>query len=105
MARPFHEVLAELDYGSVLDTLSAKLASTVQAVDEHQKPGEVTFKLLLKPNGAGKMIVDAKITVKAPETAPDQSLFFARPDGSLTRTSPKQDKQDAAPAARALEAV
>lgn len=101
MARPFHEVLIELDSGAVAAVLTEKLASLVQAVDEHQKAGTLTLTLAIKPNGAGKAMVDARVKSSPPEGSADTSMFFARPDGSLTRTSPRQDELAAAPAIRA----
>jgi len=105
LPRPFSEILGELDYGAVSAAATEKLAALVLAVDEHQKPGTLTLTLSVKPNGSGKALVDAKITAKAPEAMPDQSNFFARTDGSLTRTSPKQDEARAEVANRQLAAV
>lgn len=102
MARPFHEVLAEVDAGTLMDVLSLKLAEVVRGVGEVDKPGEITLKLSIKPNGDGKVMVDGKVTAKVPERPTDTSLFFALPNGDLTRNSPKQEELSRG---RALAAV
>jgi hypothetical protein len=105
MARPFHEVLAEVDYGTLSTMVSEKLAEVVRNVIEVEKPGQLTLTLTIKPNGDEKVIVDGKVVSKVPEKPVDQSFFFARPDGSLTRNSPKQEEAAATPAIAAIRAA
>lgn len=92
MARPFHEVLAEIDSGLLMEQVSEKLATLVRGVLDVEKSGTITLQITVKPNGDGKVIVDGKVTNKVPEKPVDQSFFFARPNGDLTRNSPKQDE-------------
>ena len=90
MARPFHEFLAEIDAGLLLEQLSKKMAEVVRGVTEVEKLGSLTLTLSVKPNGDGKVFVDARITQKIPEQPVDTSMFFAGADGSLSRNSPRQ---------------
>lgn len=105
MVRPFHEVLAEVDSGTLSDLVSEKLAEVVRAVNDVEKPGSITITLTLKPNGENKVIVDGKVVAKSPEKPIDQSFFFARADGSLTRNSPRQEEANTAPAVRDATAI
>lgn len=102
MARPFHEVLAEIDSGTLLDQVSEKLAELVRGVLDVEKTGSISIQLTVKPNGDGKVIVDGKVVSKVPEKPVDQSFFFARPNGDLTRNSPKQEEVAAAGGIRAV---
>jgi hypothetical protein len=92
MARPFHEVISEVDAGRLMQLASEKLAEVVRGVGEVEKPGELTLKLSIKPNGEGKFFVDGKIVTKVPEQPVDTSMFFGDEYGNLSRNSPKQEE-------------
>jgi hypothetical protein len=92
MARPFYEVLAEVDGGLLIERISEKLAAVSVAVGDVQKPGELTIKLSIKPNGAGKFFIDSKVEGKAPDHPIETALFYGDINGNLTRTNPEQEK-------------
>lgn len=92
MARPFHEVLKEVDAGALLTLLSEKLAEVTAGVVDVEKPGELNLKISIKPNGTGTVFVDGKVTTKVPERPVETSIFFATPEGNLSRNSPKQEE-------------
>jgi len=97
MARSLSEILGEIDAGALLEQASEKLAEVVRNVQEVEKPGTFTLTFSIKPNGSNKVFVDAKVTAKSPERAVETSMFFARPNGDLTRQSPKQEEVAAGP--------
>ena len=66
------------------------LKETVQAVMEHNKPGEVTIKIKFKPEGHRQMTVGVDVTNKAPRPSVPTSVFFGDTRGRLHRSDPGQ---------------
>lgn len=93
MARPYDEVIAEVDGGALRDLISKKLAIVVAAVNELEKPGKLTIELIIKPNGSNKIFLDSKVKAAAPEQALDTAMFFANDAGDLSRRDPEQLKK------------
>lgn len=91
MARNFNEILGEIDGGLLQQLLSEKLAEVVRNVGDVEKPGTLTLKLGIKPNGEGKVFIDAKVEAKSPEKPVDTSMFYATPTGDLSRRDPEQE--------------
>lgn len=91
MSRPFQDVLAEVDGGLLLETLTKKLAEVTAGVLDVEKNGTLTLKLSIKPNGDGKVMIDSDITAKSPNQPISTSVFFASVDGALTRHNPAQE--------------
>lgn len=92
--RPFTDVLRDIRKGRVVDAASDQLAEVVRAVLATDKPGELTIKLSIKPQGKGDnaVIVGAKVTAKAPQATLPDALFFADLDGDLLRDDPTQTR-------------
>lgn len=88
--RPITDVLRDMRKGRVVDEASEQLAAVVRAVLDHDKPGELTLKLTIKPQGKGDnaVILSAKVTHKAPQGDLPDALFFADLDGQLLRDDP-----------------
>ncbi len=92
-ARPFSEFL--LEQGSTHDDLTDALAELVDKVMLHGKPGTLTLKLTVKKATKGDadlafVSVADEIVVKAPAGERAERIFFAHPDGGLTRHDPRQ---------------
>lgn len=87
--RPFREVLGELNDGELHTDLSADLQDLIRSVKETGRKGELTIVLKVKPSG-NSLLVTADFKVKKPARERGESLFFATPDGNLTRTSPQK---------------
>ena len=88
--RPFTDVLRDIRKGRVVVAASDQLAELVRGVLDTSKPGELTLKLTVKPQGKGDncVIVSAKITSKVPKGDLPDALFFADVDGDLLRDDP-----------------
>ena len=90
--RPLADFLRE--QGSVHEDLSTALAGLVDDVVQHGKPGALTLKITVKPAAKGgddtMVIVTDQVVVKAPAGDRAQRIFFALPDGGLTRKDPRQ---------------
>lgn len=87
--RPFTEVIGDLRSGA-LDQLNAKLDELVEAVIETRKPGELTFKIKIKPNGDGSVEIEDDIKAKVPELPRGKTIMFVDADNSLRRSDPRQ---------------
>ena len=90
--RPFTDVLGELGAGQTLDTLTVDLTDVVNAVKATGKPGDVTLKLTVRPNGAYGVAILDKITTKVPKEDRGETLFFTDNDGGLHRRDPRQEE-------------
>jgi hypothetical protein len=84
--RPFADFVREQRKGLLHDELSDELARVVQQVD---KPGEVTLKLTVSPQGDMVSVKDAVIT-KLPKPDRPPALYFTDDDGNLSRHNPAQ---------------
>jgi len=90
MSRPFTEVLAELGQQDANEELTGDLAQLVQDVQLYTKPGEITLKIKVAPNGQSSVKVDYKITTKLPEPDRPQTMFFVDDNNGLRRNDPRQ---------------
>lgn len=90
--RPITDVLREIRKGRVVDRASTMLAELVRAVDETEKPGELTIKLTVKPEkgGGAAKTIEAKVTSKLPLEDLPAGVFFSDADGDLHREDPTQ---------------
>lgn len=88
------DVLREIRRGRAVDQASRLLAEVVQAVDETNKPGEVTITLKVKPEkgGGSQKTIVASVKAKKPEADIPEAVFFSDPDGDLHRTDPAQSE-------------
>lgn len=89
-ARPFTDTIHALRFGTLADDLTNELNKLVSICDNTGKQGELTLKLKLKPGKGGQMEIIDDITVKAPKEEKGTSIFFATPEGNLTREDPRQ---------------
>lgn len=107
--RPITDVLRDIRKGRVVDAASDELAEVVQAVLDTAKPGELTLKLKITPQGKGDnaVIVSAEIKSKRPQAKLPDALFFASLDGDLLREDPTQQRMfaDARAAGETIDAT
>lgn len=77
-----------------MSDLSAALREATTHAQLTGKPATITLKLSVKPANQikGAMLIEDKITVKLPEEARDNSIFYADTDGNLHREDPLQMK-------------
>lgn len=82
--------LAQHARGTLDDELTATLAELVEAVQDHEKKGELVLKLIIEPAGSGRrtVTVAGKVAAKPPEPAPEMSIFYVGDAGTLHRDDP-----------------
>jgi hypothetical protein len=89
-SRPFTDTINALRYGTLNEDLTAALNDLVKVCDNTGKAGELTLKLKLKPGKGGQMEIIDELIIKAPKEEKGTSIFFATPEGNLTREDPRQ---------------
>lgn len=94
--RPITDVLRQIRQGLFVDDASEEMAALVNQVTEQRKAGKLTIEITVKPAGAksAALIVTGKCTAKSPQSAPDETLMFATPEGNLLTEDPRQQKLD-----------
>lgn len=90
--RPVTDVLRDIRRGRAVEQATRMLAEIVRAVDETDKPGELTIKLKVKPEkgGGSQKTITCDVRMKKPETDIPEAVFFSDPDGDLHRSDPSQ---------------
>lgn len=88
--RHFTDILREHRGGKLVDHLSEKLDSVVQAVRKTGKAGEFTLKLKVVPSKGEEdmfeVIPNCKVALPEPDLA--KALFFVSDEGDLLRSNP-----------------
>lgn len=81
-----------LDAGSVVEDIQAKIRNVAKAALDTGNVGSVTIKLTFARNGNShnQLKVKDQVTAQLPKVARPDSLFFATDDGALTRQNPDQ---------------
>jgi hypothetical protein len=90
--RPFSEWLSEQRRGATHTELSEVLNTVTAAVIEHNKIGEITLKVKIKPGGDGMVIVEDEIKSKIPEPGRAANIYFVDDDANLQREDPRQTR-------------
>lgn len=91
--RPFVQVLQDQRNGALATALTDAYAGLIQAAMDHEKKGTLTLTITVSPQKDGEsVLVSDRLVVKAPQATPRPSVFFAGPDGSLTRENPRQPR-------------
>lgn len=88
--KPFPDTLNSMRYGTLVDDLTKAMTELTAKCADTGRAGELTLKLVLKPGKGGQIEVFDEIKVKTPKEEKGSSIFFATPDGNLTRDDPKQ---------------
>lgn len=90
--RPFMDWFSELSKGRIHDEATEQLAALVTAIQETGKKGELTIRVVVKPQPKmdGRAVTaEATVATKPPKADAATSLFFV--DGSrLVRNDPEQ---------------
>lgn len=92
MSKAFNEVFEQIGGGEALGRASDALTELGMAVAETLKAGSVTITISMKPNGAGSVLMQAKVSSKIPSAPMLDSVFFVTSGGSLLRDDPRQEK-------------
>ena len=88
--RPFADTLTSLRYGTLSDDLTKALNELTTKCADTGKQGSLTLKLVLKPGNGGQIEISDDIKVTTPKEVKGSSIFWATPEGNLTRDDPKQ---------------
>lgn len=88
--RPFTDTLNSLRYGTLNDDLTKALNELTAKCADTGRAGKLTLTLQLKPGKGGQIEIFDDIKVAAPKEERGSSIFFATPEGNLTRDDPKQ---------------
>jgi vacuolar-type H+-ATPase subunit E/Vma4 len=90
MGRAFADILREIDAGEFYDKLSGQLSELVEAVVTERKPGELSLKIKVRPNGETSIQLMSESKVKVPERAVPPTIMFVGAGGILQRNDPRQ---------------
>lgn len=89
--RPFIDTLREVEYGHLLDQLSAEQKKLIDAVMETGKKGKLTITLSYIPEGDGQVTIAAdEPKLSIPQMPRGKTLFFVTPERNLTQSHPRQ---------------
>lgn len=87
----FSEFITDLDHGKIDQTLTAKLAELVAAVEDNHKKGKLTLTIHVKPeNKMAQVSVEYKLD--KPQPPLHGTLFHIGLKGALLREDPRQMK-------------
>lgn len=86
----FQLFVAHQRSGDFLAEVSEALRAVAGAVWRLGKPGKLVIELTAKPVSGSAIAIADKITIKAPEEAPDLAIFYVSDDGALSRKDPRQ---------------
>ena len=84
------EFLMKVREGGAIEELRDNLEQLNRSVILTGKPGSITLKISVKPNGATGVMVKDDIKVSIPVPNKEDTLFFVTEEGGLTRRDPRQ---------------
>ncbi len=93
MVNGFLETVCNVRNGGSASELEEALVKVIAAVRETGKRGSITYTLAIAPASAGDsdtLIATDRIAVKVPELSRAATVFFATPDGMMSRNNVKQ---------------
>ena len=91
----FLTVVGEIEKGRIACKAAEGLAELLRACQDLGKSGTLTLKITVAPvpeSVDDEVEILADVTVKAPKAKPKRTIFYALPDGRLTRTNPHQQE-------------
>lgn len=85
--------LVRLSEGKTVPELGQSLQRLIQQVLATGKPGSLTHSISFKPvkGTTGQVYVEDTIKVKLPEHVRPAAVYFATPNGRISRSDPNQD--------------
>lgn len=90
MAKPFTDLVGEIENGQFLGDLTEAVHNIVAAVMDTRKPGRLTIKLAMTPTGRGTVDLKADFDAVEPEHDRPSTTFFVDDGFSLVRKDPRQ---------------
>ncbi len=89
-AKPFTDVLGEVENGALLRELTEEIYNIVSAVLETRKKGKLKLVLAFAPTGRGSVEIAADYEADKPEHDRPSTTFFVMSDLTLSRRDPNQ---------------
>lgn len=86
------DLLREHRSGLTHEELTQAMQQLVAAVVEERRPGTLTLKITVKPQGDGTVMVSDDVACKPPKATKGGSLFFVTPENNLARQDPRQQE-------------
>lgn len=86
----FVETLALIRDGQLVIQCTDDLQDLITAVVEHGKPGTLTLKLKVEPNGDNAVTIISEVKTSVPKPAVGKAIFYADQGGNLSRRDPRQ---------------
>lgn len=90
MARPFADILREMQGGALYDDLGEAFAELLLKVLDERKAGELRLVLKVAPNSDRSVRISGDFAAKAPQAPRGASIFFVGEDGAARRDDPRQ---------------
>lgn len=85
----FLDALLPMDRGAFLEKLENEFHQLYRTCDGLQKPGTITLKVTVKPDGHGQISFVGDIATKLPKPNAMPATFFVTPEGGLTQDDPQ----------------
>ena len=76
--------------GALVVMLSEELQDVITSVVENGKPGSLTLKLKIEPNGDNAVTIVSDVSAKQAKAGIGKAIFYADPGGNLHRRDPRQ---------------
>lgn len=86
----FIATLQGIRSGHLAVMLDDDLQDVITSVIEHNKPGALTLKLKIVPNGERQITITSEVVAKQARAGVSPAIFFADSGGTLHRTDPRQ---------------
>lgn len=86
----FVETLALIRDGQLVLQLTDELQDVITSVVEHAKPGSITLKLKVEPNGDNAVTIISEVKAVAAKPGVGKAIFYADQGGNLSRRDPRQ---------------
>lgn len=93
-ADPLSVVLGNLDAGAVLADAGKQLGELCALVVKREAAGTLAIKFTVKPFQANATVITADVAVKTPKLPEAPSVFYPKPDGTVSRHDPRQKHFD-----------
>lgn len=97
MARSFADILPELEGGDALNDFSESIERLTERVRETGKPGAVSLKITVAPNGDNSVELSVALAEKLPEGKRPKNIFFVDENNGLRREDPRQSRFELRP--------
>ncbi len=86
----FIATLQQIREGQLVQFLTDELQDVITSVVEHSKPGSLTLKLKIEPNGDNAVTIVTDVKAQQARPGVGKAIFYADTGGTLHRRDPRQ---------------